>query len=249
MIICSNGNKNIMKKICIFLFLLILHNTLFAQIEDIEYINDVYILNFIDNNFIGVYLSIEFLETLNKTKNYAIAMNHNTNYGLDDFYEIIVVYENHIKYNYPYYDGYWLISNYDYQNYKFEYINENEIFITDPNDHKYIKITNDLLNYNEIINNIIGNIVLKDLITNDFLTIENNIISIPSLDNKKFIIRTLGYLYNNIENLILEDYDNNRLVRLSIENYIYTIFWIERNFYTSYQNVTRVVWEHEYINR
>jgi hypothetical protein len=228
------------------LFLIIFYNTLFAQIEDID---DAYILNSIGNDFIGVYLSIEFLEILNKTKSYAIAMNHNSNYGFENYYEIIVVYENRIKYNYLYYDGYGLISKYDYQNYKFEYINENEIFITDPNEHKYIKITNDLLNYNEIISNIIGNIVLKDLITNEFLTIENNIISIPSLENKKYIIRTLRYLYNRNENLILEDFDNNRLVSLSIENSIYTIFWIERNFYTSYQNVKRIIWVQEYINK
>ena len=231
-----------MKKIyIIIIFLLYYNNMIFAQIEDLD---EQYVLNNIENHFIGVYLSTEFLATLEETKNYAIAMNHISDYGSDGFYETLIVYENHIVYLYPYYDGFSLVSKYKYPYYNFEYVNENEIIIADPNGHKYIRITDNLENYNDIIDNIVGNIVLHDLIVNNYILLENNIVSIPSLDNKNFIIGTLRYLYHNsYENLKLEDIENNRLVILNIENNLYTIFWVERNFYTSYNEVKRIVWE------
>jgi hypothetical protein len=229
-----------MKRIVVLIFLSILfNNILFAQIDDLD---EKYILDNIEKHFIGAYLSIEFLNNLEKTKNYSIAMNHNSNYGHEGFYEKIIVFENYIMYNYPYYDGSSLISKCRLPKYKFDYINETEIIITDPNGHQYLKITSDLENYNVVINNTIGNIVLNDLIVNNYITIEDNIISIPSLDNKEYTICTMGYIYNWNENLIFEDNNSERLVHLNIENNVYTIFWIERNYYTSYREVKRIVW-------
>ena len=216
---------------------------IFTQTEDLE---DRYIMNNIESHFIGVYLSIEFLETLEETKNYAIAMNHFSDHFYDSFYETLIVYDDHIRYCYPNTDGSFLISKKKYPYYNFEYINENEIIITDPNGHKYIKISDDLENYYIIVDNIVGNIVLHDLIVNNYILLENNIVSIPSLDNKSFILCTLRYVYHNsYENLRLDDIENNRLVILNIENNVYTIFWIEHNFNTSYNEVKRIVWEQD----
>jgi hypothetical protein len=233
-----------MKKTIILIYCLTSFNlALFAQTEDdtCPY-NEEYRLDSIDPRFIGVYLPVDFLAALEKTKHYDSAMSADKESMHDSFYERIIVYKNNIRYFYYWGEGYSGVTKHKFPKYQFEYKNRNEIIITDPNGYKYLKMTNDLENHVNILSNYTGKIILNDLINNGDITIEGDVILILSL-NKKYEIGTFGYVYNNNENLVLKEYGEHNYYSLEIVNNLYTIYWLERNFYTSYKTVKRVIWE------
>ena len=234
-----------MKKTGFMLFCLLFFNTiLFAQTdEDFYIVGERDLLEPIDDRFIGVYIPIEFLAALEKTKHYNEAMRTNSSDSFDDFYERILVFRNRIIYWHYFGEGYWSVSKSQFPNYQFEYISDNEAIIIDPNGHKYLKMTNDPKNHISFMSNYIAKIILNDLIENEDVTIENDIISVVSLDNRKFKIGTFGYVYNDNENLVLRDCEHREYYSLTIENNVYTIYWIECNIYTSYEEVKRIIWE------
>ena len=232
-----------MKKLLILVYCLIIaNNILIAQIEE-EYIFDT-----IDERFVGVYLPLEFLFTLEKTKHYALSMKYNMKSSEDYetiFYEHIVVYENEIRYTELYADGSRNVSMCELPNYKFEYVKDDEILIIDQNGNKYKKITDDLNDYEIIIGNYLGKIILNEILENGEMKIEGNIITIPSLDSKKYKIETLGCLYPEHCNLYLEDCETEWTVYLEIESSIYTIYDIEYNRRTSSEKIKKIIWKKE----
>ena len=232
------------KVINFFYCFLIFINIAYAETYDSEYYNSD-ILDSIDHRFIGVYLPAGFITTIEKTKNFDTSMRVNRiEEGFDDFYQLLIVYKNKIIFWYYFGEGYSGVSKDEFRDFKFEYKNENEMIIIAPNGQKYQKMADDLLNYETILNNYIANIILIDLIKKEQILIENDTISILSL-NKKYRICTLFYVYNYNENLLLRDYVSNEYYYLSIENNVYTIFWIERNMYTSYREVKRIIWSQQ----
>jgi hypothetical protein len=232
-----------MKKSLILVYCLIIaNNILIAEIEE------EYILDTIDERFIGAYLPIEFLFTLEKTKHYAAAMKYNMKSSEDYatiFYEHIVVYENEIRYTELYADGFRNVSMCGLPNYQFEYIKDDEILIIDPNGNKYKKITDSLNDYEIIIGNYLGKIILNEILEKGEMEIEGNIITIPSLDNKKYRIETLGYLYPEHCNLYLKDCETEWPVYLEIESSIYTIYDIEYNRRASSGKIKKIIWKKE----
>jgi len=230
-----------MNKINFFCFFLIFINIAHAETNDSDYyISDI--LDSIDHRFIGVYLPVGFIATIEKTKNFDTSMRVNSIEEMyDDFYQLIIIYKNKIIYWYYFGEGYSGVSKDEFKYYEFKYINENEMIIISPNGQKYQKMTDDLINYEAILNNYIANAILIDLVKKELILIENDIISILSL-NKRFRICTFSYIYNYNENLLLREYESNDYYYLSIENNVYTIFWIEHNIYTSYKQVKRIIW-------
>jgi len=213
------------------IFLLNFNVQSFAQTEDTT-------LDFIDPRFIGAYLPVDFITALKKTKHYAIAMKTHKH---DYFYTELIVEKNSMKSIYPFGDVDSVISKSQFL--KFQFIhNRNETLIKDPKGCKYVKITNDVENHMKIMSNYIGKIILNDLIKNGDITIDSDTIFIPSL-NTKFEIGTIKYAYNNNENLVLKEYDKEKYYSLEIVNNLYTIYWIENNYYTSYKYVKRILWE------
>ena len=233
-----------MKKIFIVLFYsaIIIFN-IQAGDECFYRIDEEYILDSIDDRFIGAYLSIGFLNNLEKTKSYDFAMNRLSRDSFYGPYQRILVFKNKIIYSYPWGEGSSGVKKCNFIQYQFIYLNENDILIIDPNGHVYRKMTNDLKNHEIFISNYIAKIILSDLIEQGEIILERNIITIPSLENRKFKVGTLGYIYNNNENLKLRDYDRHNYFSLEIEDNTYTIYWIERNHRTSYKEVKRIVWE------
>jgi hypothetical protein len=223
------------KPMILFYCLIIANNMLIAQMER------EYILDNIDEHFVGIYLPVEFLLTLEKTKHYATAMKYNMkspeNYETV-FYEHIVVYRNEIRYTELYADGSRNVLRCELPNYQFEYVNDSEIFFIDTNENKYKKITDDLNDYEIIIGNYLGKIILNEILQKGEMEIEGNIITIPSLGNKKYRIETLGCLYPEHCNLYLKDCETEWSVYLEIGSNKYTIYDIE-------YHRKKTIWEKE----
>ena len=195
--------------IFLLVYVLMLNNALLSQEEERNYF-----LDNIDINFIGYYVSVNFMASIESNKSYALARNtiHENTY-----YAHIMVFENNMI-CYPFYsDTYFEVSVDEFTEYKFEII-ENEMFIIDFNGNKYKKMTSsvDYEMYYQVMNNFIGNIVLIDFINNGKIIIENDYIYIPSLDNKKFGIST-WLMYGNEANLVIYD-ENNSWIYIEIND-------------------------------
>jgi hypothetical protein len=197
----TGGNMR-KRVLLLFLYCLLIKNSiLIAQAEEKNYF-----LNDIDKAFIGYYISVDFIETFEKTKNYYFSMNSNSDYP---YFAHIIVRENGID-CYPFYsDGYFEVSEDEYKDYLFEYFSADKIIITEPNGKKYKRMTNlyDWENYMAIMNNYVGSIVLADIINTGKIHIKNDFIYIPQLNNKKLKIDTWQTYYNNDIDLVLTDYD------------------------------------------
>jgi hypothetical protein len=137
----------------------------------------------------------------------------------------------------------------DLKNYQFEIGNNNEIIIINKNGEKYKKISNDF-NYDiPAIDNYLGGIVLHDLINSGDVILDNNIITIPSLDYEKFIIDTWGvldgfyeYLDINGFSLYLDGFYNRGLfIFMEINDNEYTIF--EKVTWNTGQITKEIIWK------
>lgn len=195
-------------------------NLLFSYEEE-----NNYFINNIDNNFIGYYVSIDFLTSIEKYRSYAIArgfISENT------YYAHIIVYDNNMIV-YPFYsDTFFEISVELFTEFNFVIIND-EMIIIDPNGNRYKKMTNSVEYeaYYRVMENYIGNIVLIDFIKNGEIIIEDDYIFVPSFDNKKYGIST-WLMYGNDANLAIYD-ENNNWVYIDINNNELIIYRIQRN--------------------
>lgn len=201
---------------------------------------DSYILENISPAFIGFYLPLNFIDSLINTKHYAASRDLNRN---RKYYEYMVVEHNSMRYQYPMTDECREISKKELGNYQF--INSaGEFIIVDGYGYRYKKIAADSENTDITVNNFIGNIVLNKLIKNEKIILEGNIITVPSLGNKKFRIDTWRTWYDEGSNLILYDFDLRWSVHLGINNNEYIIYRaIERN---TGQTTKHVIWKTEH---
>jgi hypothetical protein len=202
-----------------------------AQMNDEDY----FYLDFFDNKFIGFYLPLTFITSLTDTKNYSIAWDLNEN---RDYFDCLVVYEHSIRCSNLSEEGYRRIPRQEAQNFQFEYTGMNGAKIVDSDGNIYERITNDTENYYEAVNSYIGKIVLHELIENGTISIENDIITIPSFNNRSFRINTWERYHTNIinypdtkVNLYLYDGENRGLwnerqedLCLEIKNNEYAIY-------------------------
>lgn len=208
------------KALVLFIYCLAVKNSVIAQIEEKNYF-----LKDINRAFIGYYISFDFIETFEKTKNYYAAMHSNSDYP---YFAHIIVRENEID-CYPFYsDSYFEVSEDEFADYVFEHVGSDEIIITDHYGKKYKRMTNvyDWEHYMATMNNYLGKIVLADMINAGKIHIENDFIYIPRLNNKKLKIDTWQRYYREDMDLILVDYDfgTERRVFLKIENNELTIY-------------------------
>ena len=214
------------KKLVFLMILLIIINNAFAQSMGFD--------------IVGVYLPVKYIETLQRTK-------HNPTswaaFSGDDVYHTVYIVDTHKIKTSGKYDGENYVSLWDIFDFQFENIND-EIYLIDNNRKEFKKIPGELYEYeywDEIIGNFIGNIILDELINNNDVILENNIITFPVLDNKKFIIKWQAYDPRERRNLYFEgitDYDT-----LSLE-----IRQNEYVFYGYHRFSTDIVWSNSYDN-
>jgi hypothetical protein len=202
-----------MKGIIAYLLLFIgLNNNIFPQILDHDDYIDYY-------DFIGVYLPIEHMTSLENTKNYILSMNL---YEYNDYYTILVVTRNAILYDSYSYESPQNIPVWEIMNYKFEY--NDGYLIIDNNGNKYKKISDDIENWTyNVHRNYVLNIILKELLDQGEAILNENGFIIPSLNNKQFGAMTYYYGFLENANLYLVDESGNRYV-LEIKNNEYIIY-------------------------
>jgi hypothetical protein len=209
------------KALLLFLYFMAKTSALIAQTE-----TENYFLKDIDSAFIGYYISIDFIKTFERTKNYYYAMNANSDYL---YFAHIIVRENGID-CYPFYsDSYFEVSEDEFIDYRFEYLSADEIIITEPNGKKYKRMTNlyDWESYRAIMNNYLGSIVLADVIDDGRIGVEDGFIYMPPLNNKKLKIDTWQTYYNKDIDLVLydDDFENEWRAFLKIKDNELTIYY------------------------
>ena len=188
-------------------------HSIFPQISNDNDFTDLYYSK-------GVYLPLEYITSLEETKNNFIAMSLNKD---RKYHTILVVTTDSIICS-NYEDTWYIIPVWEITECKFEY-NNGWVFI-DNNGYKYKKISNNIENwYNIVHENYIANIVFKELIEQgDILIEDGGIITIPSLNNIKLGVTTDAFLYVENANLYLVD-EYGGFYILEIKNNEYIIFY------------------------
>jgi hypothetical protein len=194
----------------------------FADIEETESkMKDEYFTTY-EEKFIGIYLPIKFIESIENSKNFRQSMLLNRD-RLNDksnqfYYDILILKENRIYSDLGFHDGYAIYAE---KTKYFQFIDNNEdILINDHNGHLYKKISEEIDNYDEIVENFIGKIIFLDLIENNKVSISNGIINV--LQQNIIFQISLGW-YIDDANLELRDLNRN-LLALKIENGKFMIY-------------------------
>lgn len=206
-----------------------LSETIYTAVDKKEWIfndNDEYFIGYIENNYIGIYLPIIFIETLMDTKNfnYAMSLNHErNNMKSNDFYhDVLIAMNDRIYSNLGFYDGYAIIAN-EIQYYNF-IENNQELFIIDNKGHQYKKLFDNTKfdntkNVFKNIENYIGNIIFSDLIKSDKAIINENIITMLQF-NRNFRI-DLGWHVDDAHLILINENNEHLALKIENENYVF----------------------------
>jgi hypothetical protein len=212
-------------------------------------IQDNYFKHPIHSKFYGYYLPFDFVNSFEETRDYLFSKEFIKNYE----YIYLRIDKYGIWTQEPIReDGYHenLIQTVnDLKDYRFEFGNNNEIIVINKNGKKYKKISNDFDHNIPAINNYLGRIVLQDLINNGDVILDNNIITIPSLDYEKFIINTWGVLDGFYESLSINGfaiyldgfYNRGLFIFMEINDNEYTIF--EKVTWNTGQITKKIIWK------
>jgi hypothetical protein len=209
------------KKSVLLIILFISINNAFAQI--------------IDYDIIGVYLPVEYVETLKRTK-------HNpTAWAAFDQAKTVYVVDAHTITVRGRFDEYYNVYLWDIFKFKFENTNK-DTYLIDDEGNRFIKIPGDLYEFedwSDIISNFIGKIIFDDLIKNDDIILNNDLITLPSLDNKVYRIQWQAYDPEEKRNLHLEGITDYSTLSLEIRQNEYV-------FYGYHYFSKEIVWSKSY---
>jgi len=154
-------------------------------------------INNIPEQFFGVYLPINFIKFLQKTKNFSLAMNQNWDGGRSDYHDLLIVTKNRIASNAGFHDGY-AISARDAEYFKFivcyQYHNNySQRIIIDGNGFQYKKISQNTENAFDVIANFIGEVIFSEAIERDKVELRGNNVYIIEL-NREFRIHLSTFI-------------------------------------------------------
>jgi hypothetical protein len=211
-----------MEKVYIFLLIFVVIN-INAQEKDEWYVNT-------NEYYFGIYLPINYIELLEKTKNNYTSLNNNKNY-----HDILIVEKNRIASNSQFHDGY-AIKNEEAKYFKF--YEENKIkYIIDQNNIKYKCISNTTENYYEIVCNFVAKIIFNGI---NEVKIINNEINISKIGKQNYKINLDPVLIDGNANLILVNYGLDEWIYLEITNNEYIFYEMERDDFLGIKKTNKI---------
>ena len=179
---------------------------------------DGFYISGIPDQFIGVYLPLNFIKFLEDTRNFSLAMDQNWIRGRS-YHDILIVdnFRNRIWSNAGFHDGYaipTIAAKY------FEFIstyrlidNSHQMMIIDNNGFKYIKIfctkniydmTELMINSFDAVSCFVGKIIFADAIERNKVELRGNIVYIIEL-NREFRILLLTFTIGNPNLMVVGD--------------------------------------------
>jgi hypothetical protein len=221
----SYNNK--MKKLSIYFFILagFIFNSCYKNSEQYP---DIY-------NIVGVYLPVEYIATLERTKHNPQSWAFNEDWTSHD---LLIVDFHTITACDRFYDGTTEIYVWEIIKYQFEH-DKDEIILIDDNKKRYKKISYDIYdteNYRESACNFIGKTVLDKLIKSGDIILEKDIITFPALNNKRFRIGWQAFDPRQESNLEFENIDD------FLDDISLVIKSNEYLFYGYYNSSIQILW-------
>lgn len=183
----------------------------------------------------GVYLPVEYIEALERTKHNPLSWAFNTNGGI--FPHSVYIVDAYTIQAGGRYDGIFNIYLWDIFKFRFEKTG-GDIFLIDHENHRFRKLPGDLYEYEDwqaIIGNFVGKIILDELIKSGDIILNNDLVIFPALDNTIFRIQWQAYDPKGKMNLRLEGVADNRILSLEIRQNEYV-------FYGYHYFSTDIVW-------
>jgi hypothetical protein len=203
----------------IFVFILVLVPlSIFTQ-----NIDSMFLLNTIDNDFLGTYLPVEYINSLNETKNHSISMHLNRNM----YHDVLSVEKNIIYSNARWHDQYAIPSA---EGNIYQFIrNGEERIIVDNNGYSYRKIGDNSTSYYNNVRTFTANIVFKEAIEHGIgIKISGRNITIPFLyfflNEDTFEIILDDMFFEKGANILLYDRGKSLMIYVSLNNFEYTFF-------------------------
>ena len=182
----------------------------------------------IEEDFIGVYLPDEYINSLIETRNHSISMHLNDR---NNYRDVLAVNRNIIYSNLKWHDQY-AIRAVEGINYQF-IRNGVDYKIIDNNGFSYTKIGDDPTRYTTIATTFIGNIWFSNLINNDIgVSINERMIEIPFfyafLNEVNFEITINDMFFERDASILLYNRNRRMMLYAIIENDDYLFYSMER---------------------
>jgi len=179
--------------------------------------NPDFILENIGNEFIGVFLPVEYIVTLKNTRNHSLSM-HNNNWR---YHDVLAVFDNSIFSNLRFRDRYAIRAS---EGNLFQFrIEDGETKIIDSNGYSYIKISNDPVRYHEAVEAFVAEIILGEVSRKNIgVSLLNRTVTFPFLypyinEDTFFIRLTDAFFERGINLLFTSVIDWNNTIGLIIE--------------------------------
>jgi len=199
-----------------------------------------------DYDIYGVYLPVEYIETLERTKHNPkswAAFTEKKDGNRDRLFYMVDLTRIHVMG--LDYDGTALLFIEDIVKLKFEKV-KNNVYLTDKYNNKYKRIPGEIYDYEYLdgitpVQNFIGNTILDELIKNSDAALKNGIVTIPALNNKRYWVQFHAFNPEKNINLEFEEYvqDNSDDIYLVIKNNEYI-------FYRNDYKPENIIWSKNY---
>jgi hypothetical protein len=184
--------------------------------------NEFY-LESINDDFIGVYLPIEYIDSLEKTKNHSLSLHLNDK---SRYHDVLSVNKNIIYSNLKWHDQYAIRAT-EVNLFQFTK-NGKDVIIIDNNGYSYKKTGNDPNSYYSIADTFVGNIVFKNLLDKGIgVGVDKGRIIIPFLyfftSQDTYNINLDDMFYEKGSNILLYNQNDRSSIGLFIdgENYLF----------------------------
>jgi hypothetical protein len=201
-----------MRSNIIFVFMyLVISLSLYSQNKD------EFHLGAINNDFIGVYLPIEYIDSLKNTKNHSLSLHLNDK---KRYHDVFAVDKNIIYSNLKWHDQYAIKAT-EVNSFQFTKKGE-DVIIIDNNGYSYKKIGNNPNRYSSIVRAFVGNIIFEDVLRDKIgLSVLDDEVVIPFLYSftaqDSYTINLDDMFYEKNINILLYNRNDRSCIGLSIE--------------------------------